>query len=133
MTTLPHTHEVAEALLWIVRFLLVYGLAMGVWFLARWWPHVDPKDRFSLAALDVGGWVAAFVVVYAAILVNVVFWPTPNHDPDIVKTRVLLILFTVVINVAMTIRCLHWRRIRRSNGVGYPRRRITDVEPLEFK
>jgi len=114
-----HTHVAAEVELWIARGLLLYGLVMGSWFLLTWWPRVPRKTRFSLAALDVGGWVAAFVLMYALVFANVVFWPTDNHDPDIVWTRAMLILFVTVINGAMTVRYLHWHRIRR--GVDHHR------------
>ena len=122
-----HTHTVAEVELWIARLLLVYGLTLGVLFLASWWPHVDPRKRWTLPALDVGGWVAAFVSVYAVILVNVLFWPTPNHQADIVTTRALLIMFLITVDTAITIRMLHWRRIRRSTGDGEPHRRRTEI------
>lgn len=124
---MPHSHVVAEAELWIARSLLVYGLALGLMFLLTWWPNVARERRWTLPALDVGGWVAAFVLVYTIILLNVLIWPTPNHDPDIVTTRALLIVFLVTIDASITVRWMHWRRIRRSTGDGEPHRRKTDI------
>jgi hypothetical protein len=124
---MPHTPAVAEALLWVARSLLIYGFALGLMFLVSWWPKVDPRDRWSLPVLDVGGWVAAFVLVYAIILANVIFWPTPSHDPDITTTRTFLVVFLVTIDAAITIRALHWRRIRRNTGDGSFHRRKTDI------
>ena len=124
-----HTETIVEVELWALRVLLVYGLIAGLWFLISWWPRVAKNKRFGIAALDVGGWVAADVVMYVILLGLFVFDPTPGHAPVIVRSRFLVLLFVLITDVAITLRWLHWRRIR--HDVGTPQRRTTD-EPMEF-
>jgi len=126
-------NHIAEVELWALRALLLYGLAVATWFLLTWWPHVDPQKRLTLPALDVGGWVIAFWVIYLVLVLDGLVRPTPSdrladNVVDVVEVRSALIFLILVINAALTIRLLHWQRIRRN---GSSRRGKPDTQTLE--
>jgi hypothetical protein len=127
--------QIAESELWIIRALLLYGVLVAAWFLGTWWPRVTSSKRFTLPALDVGGWVGAFFIIYTVLLIDGLVRPTPSDRladdiADVTLVRSALLVLLIVVNAALTVRLLHWRRIRRngSSRRGHPPDEVQTLE-----
>lgn len=99
-------------MLWY-RILYLIEVSVGLigcsYFLLTWWRNVS--NKWSLAAIDAGGWVILLLGVFVLLFVNL--WVYGLHDPTSTSRGIQALLIYLAVDAIVFVRLLQWRRIRR--------------------
>lgn len=94
---------------WIILTLSLIGFVPGFYFAWTWWRRVP--HPFGWAAFDAGGWVVAFLVIYAYTIVGYLIGEFSR--PHSWWQAIGRLMLSVVIDALIIARTIRWRRISK--------------------
>jgi hypothetical protein len=96
-----------------VPYMVEAAIALGgsLYFLTTWWGGVSKK--WSVQAVDAGGWMVLVALSYGLLWVNVLAYDVPV--PTTKSRGVQALLTSAAVDVAVVVRLIQWRRIQKES------------------